>query len=425
MGSKRSRGWGLFSPFASFQRNARLLILAVFLDGMAVAFVQLFFNFFILARGFSVDFLGLANSMPAIAALALGLPLGRFSDRVGFRASLLLGIAVSYAAFATVLFTSSPLILLAAMVLQGAGSTLFYLSVSPFLMKHSGSSERSLLFSTNIGLQILAGAGGSLIAGQMPAWLRTLLNIVPGSASSYQMVLLLGAICGSLALLPLLLTKSTPPPATALPSREPAETAAWKPEEKRLLLRMVTPNFLIGFGAALLIPYLNLFLRQRFSISDSLLGAFFALSAVFTGLATFFSPWLAGRLGSKIRTVMATQAGSLLFLLILGFSPLFPVAGMAFFLRAGLMNMSVPLYSAFCMERTREGKRGIVSSVIQMSWSAGWAIGPFLSGFVQGRWGFPPLFVATSFFYAAAILAIGKFFFRLEQDHPTAAAGDS
>jgi MFS family permease len=423
MNSERSSGWNLFSPFASFQRNARLLILAVFLDGIAVSFVQLFFNFFILARGFSVGFLGLANSMPAVAALALGFPLGHFSDRVGFRTSLLLGIALSYAAFCAVLFTSSPLILLAGMALQGVGSTLFYLSVNPFLMKYSGSEERSLLFSTNVGLQILAGAVGSLLAGQLPDGLLNLLKIAPGSAMSYQIVLLVGSVCGVLALFPLLLTKSIVPQAAVSPADEHSQTSTWTPDEKRLLLRMVAPNLLIGSGAALLIPYLNLFLRQRFSVSDSLLGGIFSLSAVVTGLATFFSPWLARRLGSKIRAVIATQAGSLLFLLILGFSPLFSMAGIAFFLRAGLMNMSIPLYSTFCMERTHEGKRGIVSSVLQMSWQGGWAVGPFLSGFVQGYWGFTPLFIATSVLYAIAILLIRKFFISLENGKSERNAG--
>jgi MFS family permease len=421
MGSVRPAGRGRFSPFAAFQPNARLLIAAVFLDGMAVSFFQLFFNFFILAKGFGIGFLGLANSMAAVAALALGVFLGRFSDRVGFRVSMPLGIAVAYSALVVALQTSSPAVLLGAMALQGAGGMLFYLGESPFLMKHSGPRERSLLFSVNVGMQILSGAAGSLIAGQLPAGLQSLWNIPPGSALSYQIILLAGTFCGLLALVPLLLARASPP-AEVPPAPERPESAAWTREEKLSILRMVTPNFMIGCGAALLIPYLNLFFRQRFSVPDSLLGGMFSLSAVITGLATLGSPWLASRLGSKIRTVMATQAGSLLFLLILGFSPSFAPAGIAFFFRAGLMNMSVPLYAAFCMERTPEARRGVVSSLIQMAWQAGWAVGPSVSGFVQDRWGFTPLFVATSVFYAAAILALWRFFLPMEKDHPAATA---
>ena len=67
------------------------------------------------------------------------------------------------------------------------------------------------------------------------------------------------------------------------------------------------------------------------------------------------------------------------------------------------MNMASPLYSAFAMEHTSEAERGSVNSVMQLSWNVGWAIGPYVSGAVQARWGFAPLFAATSVFYAGAI----------------------
>jgi len=408
-----SSGGSIFRPFASFQRNARLLMLAVFLDGIGFAFVSLFFNFFILSRGYDIRFLGLVNSIPAISVLALGIPLGHIADRIGYRTSMVLGIAVAYAAYGVVMFTDSPAILLGAMALQGAGSILYYLSVYPFLMRHSGVEDRPLLFSSNVALQILAGAGGNLVAGQLPAWLNAAWNIVPGSAESYRIVLLVGLLWGLLALIPLLLLKNFPPNTAPVAERKPDKT--WDPGEKGWVFRMCLPNLLIGFGAALLIPYLNLFFRQRFSASDSMLGVIFSASAVFTGAATMLAPRISRRLGSKIRAVIVTQAGSLVFLLIMGFAPLFPAAAGAFFLRAGLMNMSVPLYSAFCMEHSSDCKRGLISSFIQVAWQAGWAVGPMISGFVQARWGFGPLFLATAGFYAAAIAVNWRFLLPLEE----------
>jgi MFS family permease len=333
-------GERFFPPFTSFQRNARLLILAVFIDGMAFAFYMLFFNFFILARGYDIGFLGMVNSIPAVSILAFGIPLGRLADRIGYRTSMVLGLALAYSAYGVVILTNSPAILLGAVALQGAGSILYILSVNPFLMKHSGAEERPHLFSSNVALQILAGAGGNLIAGQLPGWLKAVWNIVPGSAESYRIVMLAGLIIGSLALIPLLLLKNFPPGSALVEEQKPEKT--WNPEERSRVFRMCLPNLLIGFGAALLIPYLNLFFRQRFSISDSMLGVLFSLSAVFTGLATMLSPRISRWLGSKIRAVIVTQTGSLVFLLLMGFVPFFPGAAAAFFLRAGLMNMSVP-----------------------------------------------------------------------------------
>jgi MFS family permease len=420
MSAGRSIPRTFLSPFALCQRNARLLLVAVFMDGIALSAIMLFFNFFVLARGYGVNFLGLVNSIPAAIALVFGLPLGWYADRVGYRTGILLGFALSYSAFAVALVAGSPGMLLAAMAAQGVGSTLYYLSINPFLMKHSGPEERSLLFSMNVGLQTLAGAAGSLVAGQLPGLFGVLLNLKTGSAGSYQMVLLFGLACGTLGLVPLFLTRAASKSAPAGVEKTLRRDPAWTPREKRSAISMGFPNLLIGFGAALLIPYMNLFFRQRFATPDSILGVLFSLSAVLTGLATVFSPWVAERLGSKIRAVVATQAGSLIFLILLGFSPVFPVTATAFLARAALMNMSVPLYSAFCMERAPEGRRGAVNSVIQIAWQTGWAIGPFLSGFVQSRWGFTPLFIATSLFYSCAVISIWRLFLPMERELKTA-----
>jgi MFS family permease len=405
------------APIASFQRDAKLLLAAVFLDGIAVSGMMLFFNFFILSRGYGLGFLGAVNSIPAAVALIFGFPLGRLADRIGYRSGMLLGLAISYSAFGVALVALSPAILLAAMAFQGAGSSLYYLSVNPFLMKHSGAEERSMLFSLNVGLQTLAGAGGNLVAGLIPGWLEQLARIAPGTMISYQAVLAFGLMCGSLALIPIIFirreTNAGPVPA----ENAPAEGAMGKPEERWLTLRMGVPNLFIGLGAALILPYMNIFFRQRYAAPDSSLGFVFSISAILTGLSTMLAPGLSKRLGSKIRAIVATQTGSLFFLLVLGFTSCFPLAVGAFLLRAILMNMSSPLYSAFCMEKAPEGKQGAVNGIIQVSWQAGWTVGPFLSGFIQSRWGFAPLFIIAAVLYGISEWFLWRFFANVEREN--------
>jgi predicted MFS family arabinose efflux permease len=100
--------------------------------------------------------------------------------------------------------------------------------------------------------------------------------------------------------------------------------------------------------------------------------------------------------------VVFTQGASILFLLLMGFSPALWLSGFAFLLRGALMNLSNPRYSAFAMERTAERERGAVNSMMQLMWEVGWTVGPYLSGVVQARWGFGPLFVATALLYNLA-----------------------
>jgi predicted MFS family arabinose efflux permease len=136
----------------------------------------------------------------------------------------------------------------------------------------------------------------------------------------------------------------------------------------------------------------------------------FSLSAVLTGIGSIIGPRLAANLGSKIRAVVLTQGLSLAFLLVVGFSPYLWMASVGFLARGTLMNMAVPLYSAFAMEQVREREQATVNSVKELAWQFGWAVGPYLSGVVQEAYGFTPLFITTAVMYATAIFLTWVFF---------------
>ena len=50
-------------------------------------------------------------------------------------------------------------------------------------------------------------------------------------------------------------------------------------------------------------------------------------------------------------------------------------------------------------EQSPPEERGTVNSIVEMAWQVGWMVGPAISGAVQIRAGFGPLFVATTVFY--------------------------
>jgi predicted MFS family arabinose efflux permease len=180
------------------------------------------------------------------------------------------------------------------------------------------------------------------------------------------------------------------------------------------LLRLLTPPFLISWGAALLIPYLNLFFKERFAVSDQVLGQIFAALGVATGLAALAGPVISSRIG-KIGTVALTQALSIPFLLMLGFVPVLYVAVGAALMRAALFNAGSPLYDAFAMERTEEHARPLVIGLINGAYSAGYLVAPQISTYVQERYGFGPLFVVTTICYSLAALANYWLFIRRER----------
>lgn len=262
----------------------------------------------------------------------------------------------------------------------------------------------------------LASTLGSFLAGYLPGVFRQTFGIL-SAATAYQATLVFCVTASFLVLLPIALirepkTAASPaegPGTSSLPPAPP-RASVWKVLLRPLTLKLSLPNLVIGFGAATLVPYFNVYFAEHYRMSDAALGILFSLGSLVTGVACIIGPRLVGNLGGKIRTVVTGQTVSLLFLLAIGFSPWPWLAVLGFLVRGALMNMVAPLFDAYALELTPESEHGAVNSVRNLAWNVGWAVGPYISGVVQQRWGFSPLFISTSILYAIAISLTWIFF---------------
>jgi MFS family permease len=413
------------APIRSFDRPARLFLVMMLINGLILSGWQLFFNFFMLQSGFDREFLGLVNSLPFASSMIFGLVVGRISDRIGRKPSIITGIGFSSLFMLAQITFHQPVIIVISAFLTGAFNMLFIVSQAPLMMKLSNPENRTMLFSLNFGLPTLSGAVGNLFAGQMPALFGVLLNVKTDSAAAYQAVLLVTILLGTASLIPAWIMKEPEARQGSTLNNVSVQVHADEPQKDGqpkklspalvvLVIKMAGPQLLTGFGAAILIPYMNVFLKDRFNIDDSLLGLLFSLSSLMIAIASVMGPWLSTRLGGKVRAVVTTQFGSLVFLFMTGFAPFLWLSSIGFLMRTALMNMSAPLYSAFCMEHTPDQHQGFVNSILNLSWNIGWSVGPLISGFVQERYGFAPLFIATSILYFMSTSLIWTLFKNMD-----------
>ena len=108
---------------------------------------------------------------------------------------------------------------------------------------------------------------------------------------------------------------------------------------------------------------------------------------------------------------------SIPFLALLGFSPVFGLSAMAYFVRLTLMNMSSPVYQTFVMEQVDADSRAMVASLNSMVNSFGRAFSPVVSGYLQVNYGFGPPFAGTIILY---VIAIGMYYFFFLRGHKRA-----
>lgn len=396
--------------WATLTRSARLFLLHTGLLTASLAITGLFYNLTVLALGYPVTFIGTLDTLSIGTAAASSLPLWWLAARIGPRASLIIAALLQAAAIGVVAIMPTTAAFLISATLLGFAATLYGVSSAPFMMRHSDSRTRDHVFSANQAIAIGIGGVSSLLAGGLPARFGAWLDVGAESVVAYRATFGVAATGLLLAVIPMLLIRT---------DRAPAETsqAAEKhasPLSIRLIVRtirwMISPLF-ISLGAAMLIPYLNVFFKLRFTIANETLGVIFAVLGIATGVATLLAPLLSQRIG-KVRTVVLAQMLSIPFLMTLGFVPVLVIAVGAELIRRSLFNMVIPLYNAFALEHFDDAERPTVIGLISGVSSVGYIVAPTISTRIQQDYGFGPLFIITVVCYSLAIVANAALFLR-------------
>jgi MFS family permease len=311
-----------------------------------------------------------------------------------------------------------PSTLYAMNVLSGVAQSLAAVTMSPFLMENSGERERTYLFSFSSGIQMVSASVGSWIGGYLPSWMAGMRGVEAVSSQAYGGSILVVSIALAASIIPLILIRM---PRLNHEERTVFAPLSYAAKNPKKLTQLVLPMLITSIGAGLIMPFMNVFFRLQYHQSDQVIGVLFAWGSLAMGLGLLAAPPLADRLG-KIQIVVITQGLSIPFLILLGFSPLFWVSGLAYYIRVALMNMSSPVYQTFVMEQVEPSSRAMVASLVSMSWNFGWAISPTISGILQVRYGFGPPFLGTIILYIISVFLYWFFWWRKSEARETVAS---
>jgi len=323
---------------------------------------------------------------------------------------MLIGLGIGFIGMFLQIRLLNPYLIFFFGLVQGAGFMLYRVSQPPFIMAVSKQENQALIFSLNFGLLTIAATIGNLVSGQVPQILERWLGLTQGTAASYQWVITAGILLAATSLIPIFLISDQKPAQKISQVRQPIKSVIRNLSARPVVRQLAMINLIMGFGAALLIPYLNVFLREKFAIGDQLLGLIFSLSSLLVFIGSIITPWLVRITRSRIIPTVATQGASIVFLFTLGFSPVLWIAAVSLLLRTVLMQMSSPLLENYTMLISEPEEQGAISSVKGIGWQAGQASGIFISGLVQARLGFSPLFITTGLLYIIAIYMTWVYF---------------
>ena len=393
-------------------RNPRRFLYGIFLVGFGQSIFSLLFNLYLREVGLSDSDIGQVLSKTSLGAVVAAIPVAFLFRAFPSRVVLVLGSSAAAVMTLVQGMLSVPETLLAAGFFAGMSLTAFRLSIAPVVMSEVDTEARPFLFSASFAVLFMSSIAGSALGGLLPHAFRFVTDV---DRLTLRWSLWVAAGVTLLSVIPFHRMRDPQPGGGAPRPPTPMEQIRELAEvDWGLLLRLALPAALIGLGAGLIIPFMNLYFRDRFGLEPGEIGLLFMVMQGFMLAGNLFGPAISRWMG-LVRGVVATQLASVPFMVLLALSGNLPVVLAAFFLRGGLMNMNQPLTSHFAMEVVPKETHAITNSVLSLAWFLSWSVSADIGGALIEREGYTlPLLLAAGLYVIASILYY--LFFRKVQE---------
>ena len=363
--------------------------------------MMLLFNLYLGALDFTESSIGNLLSLHEWGAFLVALPASLFMAKGNIRASLIIASICTSLGFGLLSSSSGQAVIGVSVLTIGSFTAIFRIAAGPFIMQNSNPEERPFAFSMNFALLVGAGFLGSLVGGFTRDFLAVFLQ---NDVLAYRIALLgFGGGFSALSVIPFFLLRFEEQKGN-FPILQLLKSC-----NKPLFLRLLMPSLLIGFGSGLTIPFINLYFKFEWGLSDSLIGTWFGLAQLTTFIGMILSPLLVRRF-HIVRVIVWSQLASIPFMLIMGYTDLFPVVAVAFLLRQVLMNMHNPLNSHFRMELVAPEEQSLINALRMIGFTGVRALAAFFGGRIIDHYSFSLSFTLTSAFYFIAAVLFFIFF---------------
>jgi predicted MFS family arabinose efflux permease len=391
-----------FSYAKSFSANARFYLGGTFFMGYATSILWMLYNLYLKQLGFTEGVMGEIMFFQGLGTVIIAIPAAIAVDYIRLKKVMIAASTVNALSFVLMTFITDLNILRLVAMLVGAGWTVHFVVASPFFMRNSTPTERTYLFSMNYALDWTAGLLGALIGGYVP---KILAHWGVPLVTGFRVSLLMGAVFAfSSVFFYMKIAVKAPIKSGKIDWFKYLKARDWATTG-----RLCLPQILIGLGAGLVIPFLNIYFSNRFNLDSASIGKIYSVGQIFTVIGLLSGPVIAKKIG-LIRTVSFSQMLSIPFFLVLAFTgSLVPAIG-AFWFRGSLMNMAWPLYNNFAMEKVEPDHHAGTNSLLSLSWNISWMFSTYIGGQIIEHHGFVPVMLTTICLYAAVSISIMIFF---------------
>lgn len=386
-----------------FSRDAWLFLAGNFIDGFGITGFNLLFNLYLKTKGFGEGNIGRILSVSAYSTMLMVIPASILIRKFSLKRIFIFTVLCLISGYLIAVLSDSVNKIVLGMIIAGMCSAIFSCVGGPLIMEVSGPEERTMLFSFNFATTLTSGILGNIVAGNLPVFLnRFRINDETG----LKIAIIIHLFIALFSLIPFLSIKNA--------RLFDEEDNIFKIHTKiGLIIKLSLPHLLVGFGAGLSIPFLNLYFKERFLLKTSTIGYFFSFSQLTMIIGTLLAPFISKRRG-KVMTIVISQILSVPFLFILSITKSLPIAFLSFILRSSLMNMAQPLVTNFSLEMVDKNTRPLLSGLLTIAWISGWGLSANIGGKIIETKGYFLPFNLTGIFYILSSILYLRFLLPME-----------
>lgn len=360
-----------YSPYFGLGRDAKLIILSNFFWAVTFGFLDVTYAPYLGILGQSGELIGTLMLVSSLSSAVLMIPFGILADRYGRKPFLLVGSVFSAFSFGMYFFVTDIILFTVAELIKGLSWAMSWGISGALLSEKASEEQRSYAF----GLSSFGFAAGSVIGyvmGASPDFLTVFYEL--DYPQSIRVMYLAVAVVALASLFPLIPIKEVRKPSVEL---KWLNVSSWG-----VVSWLALTQGLIGLGAGFMIPWFSYYFTLKFGVDLGEIGIVFAVSQVGMAVAFLIVPRIAERIGS-VRTIVYSQATSILVLLLISISPSFTVASVLYLIRVILMNMTNPALSSFFFGLLKSEERASGNSLISASWNIANALPRPVAGYIM------------------------------------------
>lgn len=375
----------LKTKFKDISNNALLYLCSIAFFYISSGAFSMLQGIYIKELNYDESYLGSLLSLKILATAIFSIPCAIFVNKLGKKKAMISAfIFVPLMNIFQGYFNSKALMLIFA-IIQGGCTAFLLVSEGPFFMENSTEKNRLKLFSLSFVINVFSNMIGYFIFGQVSHSLDLKFNSVEALKYSIMISGFIGFIACFFAI-----RINSSDKATNNTDNLDIKSNGGLAKDYLHILKQKQPsqyilyNFIIGFGAGLVVPYFNVYLKYKINISTETIGIIMALAQGAMGIGGIITPIMAKKYG-KINTVIICQSLSVPFLVLIALPPSVIVVSLALFMRNALMNMAGPIISNLAMEMVDSNHRSIFSSIINISGNLSRSLSALAAGFIMNH----------------------------------------